>query len=87
MTKQAVSQHAIRLRKAAHDILAMADEIDRSYQLGKTESAVAEMASLNALSALAAKWSFERGLREEIFGSDMFGEPAWDMLLLSLIHI
>ncbi|MDF1835814.1 MAG: hypothetical protein P1U62_13175 [Alteraurantiacibacter sp. bin_em_oilr2.035] len=81
MTEQAGSQHALRLRKAAHEMLAVADEIDRSYKVEKPELVVTEMASLSALSVVAAKWAFERGLREEIFGSAIFGEPAWDMLL------
>lgn len=62
-------------------MLALADELERGARARHSNLELSEIASPRRLKALAAKWFLERGLREASFGSDIVGEPAWDMLL------
>ena len=81
MTDTRQVEQASRLRAAAHEMLALADEIEQSYVIRASSLTVTETASRSALTAVAAKWSKDRNRRLDVFGSHLFGEPAWDMLL------
>lgn len=86
MSKEIHIQQASRLRAAAHEMLALADELEGGYRLPASSLTVTETASRSALVALGAKWIEERNSRSEVFGEDLFGEPAWDMLLYLFVR-
>ncbi|WP_338243174.1 hypothetical protein [Aurantiacibacter hainanensis] len=59
----------------------MADELEGGYRIRASKLTITETATRSALMAQAAKWVQVRGSREAIFGTGLFAEPAWDMLL------
>lgn len=72
---------ATRLRAMAHEMLALADEIENKYTIRKGKLVAYEFASLQALAARAAREFLDRQTRKKSFDLDIFGEPGWDMLL------
>ncbi|WP_340588347.1 hypothetical protein [Erythrobacter alti] len=72
---------AARLRAVAHDMLALANELENKYTVRKGAIFAYELASLQALGACASKEFVDRQRRHKSFDADVFGEPCWDMLL------
>jgi len=65
----------------ARELMQHADEIDGSYKLLPNGCVAYESASLVSLAELARRIREDRAQRNEVFGDDLFGEPAWDILL------
>ena len=80
--------HASQLRAMAHEMLALADRIEEKYTLRQSRVMVYEFASMQALAASASKQLCDRQRRQASFENltEIFGEPAWDMLLYLFVR-
>ena len=81
MNQEENSGRAARLRAMAHEMLALANELENKYTLRKGTISAFEFASLQALAACASKEFVDRQRRQKSFDAELFGEPCWDMLL------
>lgn len=79
--KNTNKERAQELRELAKQLLRHADEIDGSYIAAGGNLIAYEAASLDRLARLAKHNRQERIYRNSVFGAELFGEPAWDMLL------
>ena len=81
MSNDANTIRANRLRAMAHEMLALADELEEKYTKRRGNILAYEFASLQALGARAAQDFVDRQRRGMSFEGNLFGEPAWDILL------
>lgn len=73
---------ALRLVAAAHDLLALAHELDQRTALEFAPCDPPLPAPVPRTVTLARRYYRERRLRGQIFADEtLFGEPAWDLLL------
>lgn len=85
MSSKVSLAQATRLRAAAFEMLAIADELERSTPQRRSGLPFSETVSPRSLAALATKHFADRELRKSYINDAFFGEPAWDMLLYLFI--
>jgi len=85
MSSEMSLAQANRLRAAAFEMLAIADELERSTPQRRSGLPFSETVSPRSLAALATKQFADRELRKSYINDAFFGEPAWDMLLYLFI--
>ena len=76
MNQEENSGRAARLRAMAHEMLALANELENKYTLRKGTISAFEFASLQALAACASKEFVDRQRRQKSFDAELFGEPC-----------
>ena len=87
MSRSQCQSQISRLRAAAHDLLAIAEELERGDRQRAAPSDMKQESTIGDLAALAARIHSVRDLRKEFFSEQLFGEPAWDMLLYLFMRI
>ncbi|WP_052761967.1 hypothetical protein [Aurantiacibacter luteus] len=65
----------------AHELLAMAEQLERTSFVRDTHRLDSEHVPLQNLAELAARLHADRERRHEYFDSALLGEAAWDMML------
>ena len=76
--------HARRLVATANELLALARELEAHERCGRKQQASARSSARIEQpphEAIARQIYRHRRRRRELFGSKLFGEPAWDILL------